>query len=118
MCLEAVFLARTGERQRLLGEGLRLLKTTSQPLRLPQRETTVRLRPYHTHAHSLLHRLREQQLGISDAPAQSVRRTQGCSQQGEIARLIRFPTDAHSAFEQRERSAEVPLAQGQQTEPL
>src|SRR5262249_23720066 len=39
ICLVAAFLARTGERQRLLGEGLRLLQTASQQLRLPQRET-------------------------------------------------------------------------------
>ena len=41
--LVAAFLVRTGERQRLLGEGVRLLQAAGQQLRLPQGETTERL---------------------------------------------------------------------------
>ena len=37
------FLVRTGERQRTLGEGVRLLQAAGQQLRLPQGETTERL---------------------------------------------------------------------------
>ena len=41
--LVAAFLVRTGERQRLLGEGVRLLQAAGQQLRLSQGETTERL---------------------------------------------------------------------------
>ena len=41
--LVAAFLVLTGERQRPLGEGVRLLQVASQQLRLPQGETTERL---------------------------------------------------------------------------
>ena len=44
--LVAPFLVRTGKRQRPLGEGVRLLQTASQQLRLPQGETTERLEVY------------------------------------------------------------------------
>ena len=45
--LVAPFLVRTGERQRPLGEGVRLLQAAGQQLRLPQGETTERLKVYH-----------------------------------------------------------------------
>ncbi len=45
--LVATFLVLTGERQRPLGEGVRLLQAASQQLRLPQGETTERLKAYH-----------------------------------------------------------------------
>ena len=38
--LVAAFLVLTGERQRLLGEGVRLLQAASQQMRLPQGETS------------------------------------------------------------------------------
>ena len=41
--LVAAFLVLTGERQRTLGEGVRLLQAAGQQLRLPQGETTERL---------------------------------------------------------------------------
>ena len=41
--LVAAFLVRTGERQRSLGEGVRLLQAASQQMCLPQGETTERL---------------------------------------------------------------------------
>ena len=41
--LVAAFLVRTGERQRPLGEGVRLLQAAGQQMRLPQREMTERL---------------------------------------------------------------------------
>ena len=44
--LIAAFLVLTGERQRTLGEGVRLLQAASQHLRLPQGETTERLIVY------------------------------------------------------------------------
>ena len=44
--LVATFLVLTGERQRPLGEGVRLLQVASQQLRLPQGETTERLKVY------------------------------------------------------------------------
>ena len=44
--LVAPFLVRTGERQRTLGEGVRLLQAAGQQLRLPQGETTERLNSY------------------------------------------------------------------------
>ena len=44
--LVAAFLVLTGERQRPLGEGVRLLQAASQQLRLPQGETTERLIVY------------------------------------------------------------------------
>ena len=42
--LVAPFLVLTGERQRPLGEGVRLLQAAGQQLRLPQGETTERLK--------------------------------------------------------------------------
>ena len=47
--LVAAFLVFTGERQRLLGEGMRLLQAASQQMRLPQGETTEHLKDYQFH---------------------------------------------------------------------
>jgi hypothetical protein len=66
--LVAPFLVRTGERQRMLGEGVRLLQAASQQLRLSQGETTERLKAYRFHRSCLLHRLCEQRHGVGDAP--------------------------------------------------
>ena len=44
--LVAPFLVLTGKRQRPLGKGVRLLQAASQHLRLPQGETTERLKVY------------------------------------------------------------------------
>ena len=44
--LVAAFLVFTGERQRSLGEGVRLLQAASQQMRLAQGETTERLTAY------------------------------------------------------------------------
>ena len=107
----------TGERQRLLGEGLRLLQAASQQLRLPQGETTERLKVYPFHCSRLFHRLREQRHGVGDAPGQGIRRTQGRSHPGEKDREVRVLTDAHGPFEQGERPGQVALAEGQQTDP-
>ena len=114
----APFLVRTGERQRPLGEGLRLLQAAGQQLRLPQRETTERLISDHFRCTELCHRLREQRHGVGDAPAQGIRRAQGRSRHGEKAREVRVLTDAHSPFEAREGPGQVTLAEGQQTEPV
>ena len=50
--LVAAFLVLTGERQRPLGEGVRLLQVASQQLRLPQGETTERLNVHSVHGQS------------------------------------------------------------------
>jgi len=42
---------RTGKRQRAFGKGVRLLQVTDQHLRLPQGETTTRLRDDHFRFH-------------------------------------------------------------------
>jgi hypothetical protein len=69
--LVAPFLELMGVRRRMLGEALRLLQMTSQQLRLPQGETTARLRLRSFHHSQLVHRLREQRHGIGDAPGQT-----------------------------------------------
>ena len=51
--LVAAFLVLTGKRQRALGEGLCLLQTARQHLRLPQGETTERLRVYSFHRNAV-----------------------------------------------------------------
>ena len=43
----AAFLALTGEHQRVLGEGMRLLQAASQNMRLAQGKTTEHLIAYH-----------------------------------------------------------------------
>ena len=115
--LVAPFLVLTGKRQRTLGEGVRLLQAASQHLRLPQGETTERLKGYCFHCSGLFHRLREQRHGIGDAPGQGIRRPQGRSYPGEIGWEVRVLTDAHGPFEQGERPGQVALAEGQQTDP-
>src|SRR5437016_5703923 len=106
-----------GMRQRLLGVGIRLLQAAGQQLRLPQGEMTERVYAYHVRCGRLFHRLCEQQHGIGDAPAQSVRCTQGWSYPDGIGWEVHVLTDAHSPFEQGERSVQVALAEGQQTDP-
>src|SRR5262249_54249977 len=115
--LMPAFLVLADMRQGLLGEGLRLLQTASQQLRLTQGETTERLMGYQFHGNALFHRLREQRHSVSDATAQGVRRAQGCSYRGEIGWKSYFVTDAHSPFEQGKCSGQVALAQGQHTDP-
>ena len=115
--LVAAFLVLTGMRQRALGEGVRLLQAASQQLRLPQGETTERLKVYSFRCSGLFHRLREQRHGVGDAPGQGICRTQGRSHPGEPAREVRVLTDAHGPFEQGERPGQVALAEGQQTDP-
>ena len=115
--LVAAFLVLTGERQRALGEGVRLLQAAGQQLRLPQGETTERLIACHFRCRGLFHRLREQRHGVGDAPGQGIRRTQGRSHPGEKEREVRVLTDAHGPFEQGERPGQVALAEGQQTDP-
>ena len=82
--LVATFLVLTGERQRTLGEGVRLLQAAGQQMRLPQGEMTERLIGYHFRCNGLFHRLREQRHGVGDAPGQGIRRPQGRSHPGEI----------------------------------
>ena len=115
--LVAPLLALAGVRQRVLGEGVRLLQAASQQLRLPQEETTERLIVYPFRGNCLFYRLREQRHGVGDAPGQGVRRAQGWSHPGEIAWKVRVLTDAHGPFEQGEGPGQVALAEEQQTNP-
>src|SRR5262245_57335103 len=97
----------TGERQRLLSVGVRLLQTTSEHLCLPQGETTARLKACHLRCSRLFQRLREQRHGVGDAPTQGVRRPQGRSYSMEIERKVRILTEAHGTFEQGECPGQV-----------
>ena len=49
----------TGERQRTLGKSVCLFQTASQQMRLPQGETTERLKGYRFRCRRLFHCLRE-----------------------------------------------------------
>ena len=105
----APFLARTGERQRLLGEGVRLLRSAGLQLRLAQGEVTARLLDAHIQDTGLLDRPREQRHGLGDAPREGVGRPQSLREIGEIDRQVHLLTEAHGAFEQREGPVEVAL---------
>jgi hypothetical protein len=94
---------------------VRLLQATGQQLRLTQGETPECRKGYRFPCRALFHRLREQRHGVGDAPAQRVRRAQGRSIQGEIAREVRLLTDVHGPFEPGERPGQIALAEGQQT---
>ena len=61
--------------------------------------------------------MREQRHGVGDASGQGVRHPQGRSHLGELCREVHVLTDAYGPFEQRERSVQVALAEGQQTSP-
>src|SRR5262249_43087039 len=115
--LVAPFLVPTGERQRPLGKGLRVLQAVGQQLRLPQEETTAHLDVYSFYRCRLFHRLCEQWHGGGDTPAQGIRRTQGRSHQGEIDREACVLTEAHSPFEPGERPGQIALAETQLTTP-
>src|SRR5262249_33538267 len=67
--LVMAFLMFAGERQRPLGEGLRLFHAASQQMRLTQRETTERLSVNLFCCYELFDRLCEQCHGVGDAPA-------------------------------------------------
>ena len=99
VCLVAPFLVLLGERQGVLGEGVRFLQVASQHLRLPQGETTEGLVVCPFCRNALLHRLCEQRHGVGDTPDQGVRFTQSYSHPGEPGREVRVLTDAHSPFE-------------------
>ena len=107
------FLVRTGERQRPLGEGVRLLQAAGQQMRFSQRETTQRLKACHVRGPGLFHRLRQQRHGVGDASGQDIRCPQGRSHPGDKERQVRFLTDAHGPFEQGQGPGQVALAQGQ-----
>jgi hypothetical protein len=115
--LMAAFLARTGERQRLLGEGLRLLQAAGQHLRFPQGEMTEHLHDAHFHCSRLCYRLREQRHSVGDAPTQGIRRAQDRSYPGEPEREGCVLTDTHGLFEPGECLEQITLAEGQQTNP-
>ena len=114
--LLATFLVLTGERQRLLGEGLRLFQVAGQHLRLTQREATERLNVYTFHRNALLQRRREQQHSVSDAPAQRIRRAQVRTDLGEKGRKVCILADAHGPFEQGQCPRQIALAESQQAD--
>src|SRR4029453_15789291 len=58
--LVAAFLVLTGERQRTLGEGVRLLQAPGQQLRPPEGETTERLKGYRFCGYGLCQGLRQE----------------------------------------------------------
>jgi hypothetical protein len=87
--LVTAFLVLAGKRQCTLGKRVRFLQATSQHLRLPQRETTERLKAGHIRSHGLFHRLCEQRDGIDDAPGQRIRRSQGRCHSGNKERQVR-----------------------------
>jgi hypothetical protein len=118
ICLVTPFMMLQGMRQGALGEGVRLLQTAGQQLRFSQGETTERLEVHSFRRSVLLHRLREQRHDVTDAPAQSVRRSQGRSHPGEIDWEVHVPTDAHSPIEEGECPWQVALPEGQQTDSL
>src|SRR5215831_17577351 len=65
------------------------------------------------HCYGLFYHPREQRHSIGDAPAQSVRFTQGYSHQGKVGGGVHILTEAHSTLEQEERFGQVTLAEGQ-----
>jgi hypothetical protein len=71
------FLALTSQGERALDEGVRLLQMAGQHLRLPQEKTAEHLGLYSFGCRRLFQRPREQRYGLSDAPGQSIHRTQG-----------------------------------------
>ncbi len=111
--LVATFLELAGERQCMLGEGVRRLQAVSLRLRFPQGKTTERLKADYFRGNGPFHRLREQRYGIGDAPSQDVRRTQGCRYPGEKGQDVHILTDAHGPFEQEERPGQVAVAEAQ-----
>src|SRR2546425_8601722 len=98
----AAFLAFTGVRQRMLGEGMRLLEAASQYLRFPQGETTECLEGYSARLNALLQRRHEQRNSVGDTPAQGIRCPQCCSNRGEYRRAVHSLPAAHGPFERGE----------------
>ena len=96
--------ALMGECQRTFGQGMRLVQTASQQMRLPKGEVTERLKEDHVHGRALFHRLREQWHGVAEAPAQSIRHPQGHSYPWEIGWEVRLVTEAHGPFKLEECS--------------
>src|SRR5262245_19255809 len=77
--LESPLLVRTGECQGPLSEGVLLFEVVGQHLRFPQAEKTRRLTTDTSQGSFLFYRLREERYGVSNAPGQRIRRTQGSS---------------------------------------
>src|SRR5262245_64216584 len=103
ICLMATFLVLTGECQRLLGKGVRLLQTAGQQIRLPQGDTTECLKVYRFHSRRLFHCLCEQWQSVDDTSAQGILSPQSRSHPREKEREVRFLTDTQGLFEPGER---------------
>ena len=82
-----------------------------QHLRLSQREKTERLAVYSFQRSRLFQRLREQRHGVSDAPAQRIRRAQVRSRPGEQASEVQILTEVHTPCEEGECLGQVALAE-------
>jgi hypothetical protein len=100
----------TGELQCLLGEDLRVLQMAGQHLRLPQGETTFRLRSWPGCCNGPFQCLREQRHGVGNVPAERIRRPQGRSHRVEPDREVCVLTDTEGPFELGEGPAQVTLA--------
>src|SRR5262245_49296803 len=68
----APLLVLTGERQRALGEGVRLLQTPGQHLRLAQGQSAGRVKARRCRRHGLFHRQGEELHGVGDAPREEI----------------------------------------------
>ena len=105
-----------GESQHAIGDGVSILQTANEYMGCTQRETTQRLKACHVWCHGLFHRLRQQRHSVGDASGQGIGCTYGCRHPWDEDTKVRFPTDANGTFEQRQRSAEVALANSQETD--
>src|SRR5215475_11696077 len=75
--LESLLLVRTGECQGPLSEGVPLFEAAGQHLCFSQAVETMRLSTDTSQGTPLFYCLREERYGVSDAPGQRIRRTQG-----------------------------------------
>jgi hypothetical protein len=100
--LVAALLVRTGEPQGPLNEGVPLFEAAGQHLRFPQAQKGPHLRTDISCGSPLFQRLREERYGVSDAPGQRIRRTQGRSYSDKPNPEARVLIEAHSPFEQGE----------------
>src|SRR4029453_16284869 len=72
--LVTAFLVLTGERQRVLGEGVRLLQAAGQHLRFAQGAATERLKACRVGCRGLFHCLVEERSSVGATPNPGIRR--------------------------------------------
>jgi len=115
--LIATFLALTGECQRTLGEGVRLLQAAGEHVHLPQVDATARLIAHSFRCDCLLQRLCEQRYGIGDAPGQSIRRAQGLNHYGKQSRNVPDLAKFKGTFEQQDAPVDIPFGEVELADP-